>query len=140
MQKLLYSLTQIGAEVMTQYAARGGVIRFGESIVSQEVMSSLPGMLTPMLWMAAQFSRDFQVEFPEVRYSRSSTGLTGFSATEVTPINSGAVSVFAFADFLRNELVPVHVADLDMTPMVRAFKEWAHENVPTDAAESVLTM
>lgn len=129
MQNLLAAMESVGEQVFRDYAARGGIVRDDEVALGVEKVGSFNGGLTPLLWMARQFTLDYQLDFPDVAYFRDPAALTGVRAVCLTVEHSGASAVFSFADFLRNEIVPAHVQDLDLSLLLRSFKEWSLENV-----------
>lgn len=134
---MLAAMESVGEQVFRDFAARGGIVRDDEVALGVEKVGSFKGGLTPLLWMARQFTLDYQLDFPDVAYFRDPAALTGVRAVCLTVEHSGASAVFSFADFLRNEIVPAHVQDLDLSLLLRSFKEWSLENVFEDESVTV---
>ena len=130
MDKVLNAAQKVAAQVFSEFSQRGGVIRAGARVLSSEQAASPVGALPPLLYMLREFVEDYEMEFPVPVFRAQAQALTGVEVTALKTAGSASPAIFMLADFLRNELVPAEVHDLDLAQLLENFYGWAHDQVP----------
>ena len=130
MDKILKAAASVAEQVFTEYAQRGGVIRDGDRVLSVSETASVKGVLVALLWMLREFIDDYEIDFPVPVYVADPDTLLGVSVESLDVSRSASPSIFMLSDFLRNEIVPQDVSNLDLSLLLANFREWAVQNVP----------
>lgn len=129
MDKLMKAAASIAAQFFRDFDLRGGVVWDGEKKLSVEQACSYEGALTPILWMLREFVEDYEIAFPALHYSPDQASITGLKLVGIEASRSASPAIFMLADFLRNELAPEEISDLDLSVLFTNFRTWAAENV-----------
>lgn len=130
MDKLMQAMELVAAQAMADFCRRGGVIRDGERQLSVEEAATFRGALTPIVWMLGEFAEDYGLDFPALTFRSDQDAMTGAVLVEMGVSRSASPTVFTLADFIRNELTPELVLDLDLSILIANFKDWAALNIP----------
>lgn len=130
MDKLMQAMELVAAQAMADFCRRGGVIRDGDRQITVEEAASFRGALTPIVWMLGEFAGDYGLDFPGLTFAGDKEAMVGVVVVELGVSRSASPTVFTLADFIRNELTPESILDLDLSILFANFKDWAAQNVP----------
>ncbi|CAE6794693.1 hypothetical protein R70006_05016 [Paraburkholderia domus] len=126
MEKLTQQLSRLAERVATDFEGRGGKLLNNGDDLKPARLAAADGGLGPLLWMASEFLADFEMPFGNIGFQRDEDALTGFSLTAIWSDAPAGVEVMtlAFTDFLRNEVLPEGLAEVDLGQLFSNFNEW----------------
>jgi hypothetical protein len=133
MRHITPSLSKLSNAIFRDFVERGGVLRDGTKEIHPDLLSSQSGGLPALLWMTKEFVDDYELGFPILEFLPDGQAYTGFALVEPRDVGSSASLLLKVSDFLRNEVVPVGVVDLDLGALFSNFKEWCEWNVSAPA-------
>ena len=131
MNKLTNAVAKITQTVFSKFIDRGGILRDGEHILTAEQMASTTGGLPPLLWMTKSFIvDDYKLSFAKtLAFTADPEAYTGYSLELIEAEGSASPTLLGLSSFLRYEVVPDHLMEIDFSSLFRHFKEWCQENV-----------
>jgi hypothetical protein len=134
---MLLAAQRIAQAVAAEYVAGGGRVHAYTQELTPERLASPEGALGPLIWLTGDFFRGAMVPFSIATYERYDDALAGYRPREVLvredQKESSSLTILAFADFLRKELLDLEkTREVDLTPVCDNFRMWCELNYPAE--------
>lgn len=126
MNKIIHHLSDLTLHVFREFQNRQGVVRDGATILQPEQIGSTTGGLPAILWMTKEFFDEYGLHgFPDLSFKADSQSQTGYIVEDIKIKSSASQGLLMLSDFLRKEVVPETVSELDLADLFANFREWA---------------
>lgn len=129
MDKLKTALSNLLSKIFSDYQHGGGVIKIANVDVDPDVASGSAGAAPALVWLAEKFYADYQIEFPAITYKPDAAAQTGFSIDRIDITGSPSAFLLLMTSFLRDEVFPANVVEVELDVLLDDFSKWCHENV-----------